>query len=111
MRGDWPHEEAYLLARKQFLGHANGVAGIAIVFARQHLELLPEHTAGRVNLLDGELHAALVRFQERREDLVAIDLADLDRLRVRCYGDQRRAGEEGENGDSECSTAFHRFSL
>src|SRR6266446_3704686 len=59
------------------------IAGVAVVVAAYDLDLAAEHAARRVDLLDGQLPALLVRFEESREDLVAVELTELDRcLRV-----------------------------
>jgi hypothetical protein len=62
---------------------AHRVARIAAVVARDHLELLAEHAALRVDLLDRQLHALPIGLEKRRRCLVAVELADLDRLRRR----------------------------
>jgi len=53
-------------------------AGFAVVVAAHDLDLLAQNAARGVDLLDRHLPALLVGFQEGREDLVAVELADLD---------------------------------
>ena len=69
------------LAGDEVLGHAHGVTRIGTVVARNHLDLLAEQAALRVDLLDRELPTLLVRIEKGRLRLVAVHLADLDRLR------------------------------
>ena len=74
----------------QLLGHAHRVARRAAVVAHHHLELAPADAAGRIDFLHGELHALLVGLEKGGEHLVAVELADLDRLRKNREGDQRQ---------------------
>ena len=57
--------------------------------------LLPEHAARGIDLLDRQLHALLVGLEEGREDLVAVELADLDRVPARPAGAARRRDGRG----------------
>src|SRR5205085_2591076 len=73
------------------LGHAHGVAGIAVVVAAYHLDLAAENAACGIDLLDRELETLLVGFEEGRKDLVAVELTDLDRrLRARRHRKRQR---------------------
>ena len=92
VRGEGAHEDLDLLPREQFLGNAHRVAGGAAVVARDHLQLAAVDAAGGVDLVERELPALLVRLKECRECLVAVQLAELDRLRLR--------GEGGEGEDA-----------
>ena len=65
---------------KELLGDAHGIAGVAVVVARHDLERSAEHASRGVDLGDGEVHALLVGFQKRRKNLVAVELAQTDRL-------------------------------
>jgi len=80
------------------LGDPHGVTGIAAVVARNHFELPAEHAALGVDLLDRELHALAIGLEEGGRRLVAVELADFDRLRGGGR-DQRRAGKAGERDD------------
>ena len=98
--GESSHQQTDVLARDQLLGHAHRVAGVAVVVARDHLDLAAEHAAGLVDLLQRELPALLVGIEEGREDLVAVQLADLDRLRLGGSSDQEHRGKH-------CVPTFH----
>jgi len=68
--------------------------GLPAVVARDHLELLAEDTALRIDLLDRELPAPLVRLQECGLRLIAVELADLHRV----LRDGGRAETDGARG-------------
>jgi hypothetical protein len=90
------HEERHLIAREQFLCDAHGVAGRSAVVARHDLQRAPQHAAGRVDLVARELHALAIGLEERGKDLVAVELAETDRLRAGERGDCERE-QEGKN--------------
>ena len=85
------HGDAF--AGDQLLSDAYRLARLGAVVARDHFELLAEHAAFGVDLLDGHFQALLVRIEERGKRLVAVDLADLDGVLRRC----RRGKGGGEN--------------
>ena len=87
-----------LFAGQELLGHAHGIAGIAVVVARHDLERTPQHAATGVDLGDGELHALLVGLEERREYLVAVELAQPDRL---AGGRKSRRGGRSQGGQGD----------
>ena len=103
MREERAGDDVDALAGDELVGDAHGIAGIGAVVARDHLELLAEHAALGVDLLDRQLPALLVGVEEGRLRLVAVELADLDRaLRQRRHaprqdgrGAGRRAVEAG----------------
>src|SRR5215831_18149662 len=74
------HEEGDLLAREQLLGDTHRVARVAVVVARDDLDPAAEDSARGVDLVLRELPTLAVRLEKRREHLVAVELADLDRL-------------------------------
>ena len=92
-----PREHRHAFARHQFLGDAHRFARIGAVVARDHLELLAEHAAFGVDLLDRHLHALLVRVEEGGHRLVAVQLADLDGL----LRHRRRGETDGEREKRE----------
>src|SRR5262249_46394352 len=74
------------------------------VVARDKLELLAEHAARRIDLLDAELETLAIGLQERRLGLVAVELADPKGLlgRSRIEGDcEERAGQRCEGNASD----------
>jgi hypothetical protein len=77
------HENVDPLARDQLLGHAHGIARRAAVVAHHQLQLASEHPTAGIDLLQREIHTLLVRLEEGREYLVAVQLPDLDRLAER----------------------------
>src|SRR5207248_9294344 len=72
------HVEAF--ARGELLRDADRIPRVAAVIARDELDLLAEHAACGVDLIDGEIETLFVRLQKRRLRLVAVELADADRL-------------------------------
>ena len=94
-------------AGDELVGDAHRVARVRAVVARDHLELLAEHAALGVDLLDRELPALLVRLEEGRLRLVAVELADLDRV----LRDGRRAETDdhgaGRSQPSELGSGAH----
>ena len=78
-------------ARDQFLGDAHRIARVGAVVARDHFELLAEHAALGVDLLDRELPALLVGIEEGRLRLVAVELADLDGALRRARAAEKRS--------------------
>src|SRR5262245_15605609 len=88
------------LAGDELVGDAHRVARARAVVARDHLELLAEHAALGVDLLDRELPALLVRIEEGGLGLVAVELADLERVlrqgRRAETDDGARRGQQGE---------------
>ncbi len=96
MRQEGAGEQVHLLARHQVLGDADGVARIAAVVARDQLQRPPVDAAGVVDLLHRQLHALAVGIEEGGLGLVAVELADADRLGGR--GGQGE-GRQGEGGD------------
>ena len=77
------------LALGQFVGDAHRFGGIAAIVARDHLKLLAQHAAGRIDLFDRELPALFVGLEEGGRDLVGGKLADLDGV---LRGSRRRHG-------------------
>ena len=103
--GERPHEQVDFFAGEQLLGDPYRIAGIAVVVAGQKLQRSAEDTATVVDFLDRELHALLVRFEERRERLVAVELTQLDRLRrsrrrCQCHHGQRNRCQKPLHGSS-----------
>ena len=94
VRREGAHQEAHLLARDEFLGHPYGVARVAVVVARDHLDLAAQDPSGLVDLLERELPAFFVGVEEGGEDLVAVELADLDRLGLGACAEQDKRGTE-----------------
>ncbi len=87
-------------AGDQLLGGPYRIAGIGAVVARHHLELLAEHAALGVDLLDRELPALLVGIKEGRLRLIAVELADLDRaLRESGRAEEAKCG--GRRGEAK----------
>ena len=104
-----PAISATPLARDQLLGDAHRVARVAVVVARDHLELLAEHAAGGVDLLDRELPALLVRLEEGGLRLVAVDLADLDGA-LRAGAGRRRRARRPTGGERARASAWNSWS-
>lgn len=77
--GSGADQECRTLAAQQFFGDTHGVTRIAVVVAAHDLDLAAQHAAGRIDLLHGQLDSLLVRFEEGRKHLVAVEFADLDR--------------------------------
>ena len=73
-------ENVEIAAGRQFLGDPHRVARIGAVVARDDLKLPAQHAAGGVDLIDSHFPALLVGVEKGRLALVAIELADLDRL-------------------------------
>jgi hypothetical protein len=71
-------EDVDAFACHQFVGHPHRIARIGTVVARNHFELLAEHAALGVDLLDRHFPALLVGIEERGLGLVAVEFADLD---------------------------------
>jgi len=94
VRRERAHQQRDALTHQELLGGAHGVAGIAVVVADHELQLAAEHAAAGVDFVDRELHALPVRLEEGREHLVAVELAQLDRLGTRRH-DQRERHEKG----------------
>jgi hypothetical protein len=69
-----------LVARDKFFGCTNRLAGIAAVVTRNELKFLAKYAARGVDLVDGQLCAALVVDCTDGHHLVAVDVADLDRV-------------------------------
>ncbi len=91
MREERAGDDVDALAGDELVGDAHGIAGIGAVVARDDLELLAEHAALGVDLLDRELPALLVGIEEGRLRLIAVELADLDgALRQGGRGDGER---------------------
>ena len=101
------HQEAHVLAGDEFFGHAHGIARVAVVIAGNHLYLATQDPAGFVDLIESQFPAFFVRVEERGEDLVAVELADLDRLRLGSRADQEQAGAQYGQGGVK---SFHRRS-
>src|SRR5262245_59048369 len=80
MREERAGDDVGALAGDQLVGDTHRVARARAVVARDHLELLAEHAALGVDLLDRELPALLVGIEEGRLCLVAVELADLERV-------------------------------
>src|SRR5262249_33482965 len=102
-------DDVHALAGDELVGDAHGIAGARAVVARNHLELLAEHAALGVDVLDRELPASLIGLEECRLRLVAVELADLDRaLREgsRAETNGARGGEAEELG-SVAHTVLH----
>ncbi len=100
VRRECPHQHDGLFAREEFLGHADRIAWVAVVVARHDFERPPEHTSRRIDLGQRQLHAPLVRLQERREHLVAVELAEPDRLRHARQRQRGNGGERAQRGNS-----------
>ena len=100
------HGDAF--ARDQFLGDAHRFAGIAVVVARDHLELLAEHAALGVDLFDRQFPALLVGLEEGGLRLVAVELADLDGV-LRRRRRHKAGGEEASNREILHMTLDHDF--
>src|SRR5690606_18354179 len=83
------------LAREELLGHPDGIARAGTIVAGDDLELLAVDAAGRVDLLQRELPALAIGIQERGLCLVAVDLADADRV-LRGGGRGCRDAEAGD---------------
>ena len=94
VRQEGPSQDVHALAGDKLVGHPDGVARIGAVVARHHFELLAEHAALGVDLLDRHFPTLLVGIEEGRLRLVAVELADLDgvlRQRGTGYADGRGA--------------------
>ena len=90
-------DDVHSLAGDELVGDAHRIAGARAVVTRNHLELLAEHAALGVDVLDRELPASLIGLEERRLRLVAIELADLD-----CV---LREGRRAETNGARCGEA------
>src|SRR5207253_4944891 len=87
VRQEGTRQHLHAFARDQLLGRAHRVTGVGVVVARDQLQLAAVHSACRIDLFDREFHALLVGLEEGRLRLVAVDLADADRLlRLRVGG-------------------------
>ena len=78
MRQEGAGDQRHAFARHQLFGDANRLARIGAVVALHDLELLAEHAALGVDLLDRKLDALLVGIEEGRLRFVAVELADPD---------------------------------
>ena len=84
-------QQHHLLAAHQLLGEAHGVAGLAPVVARDHLERPAENAALGVDLVQRQLPAVAIRHGEGgQRPGVAVELADPDRL-----GGEPASGDKG----------------
>ncbi len=72
-------ENADPLGCGQFLGLADGVAGLGGVVAEDSLKRPPVDAAGGVDFFDGELGTPAIRLRKRRLVAVAVDVPNLDR--------------------------------
>jgi hypothetical protein len=97
-----PDEHRYLFARRQFLGHAHGVARRPVVVARDDFQRPAKHASRGVDLRECEFHSLLVRFEKGRKDLVAVQFAELHGLRER-----RRCQQESHGGDDNTAADGH----
>ena len=79
--------------------------GLPLSSRDDDLDRAAEHAARGVDLVARELHALLVRLEEGRKRLVAVELAQLDRLRGERGGHER--GEEGRGRDQKAAEAIH----
>src|SRR5262249_29517095 len=87
-------DDVHSFAGDELVGDADGIAGGRTVVARDHFELLAEHAALGIDVLDRELPALLVGFEECGLCLIAVELADLDRV----LRDGGRAETNGARG-------------
>ncbi len=71
-------QHRHVLARHQFVGRGLRVRRLAAVILGDDDELLAVDAAGGVDLLDRELPALAIGLGERRQQRIAVDLADLD---------------------------------
>ena len=106
VRQEGARQHIDLLARHQLFGHANGVAGVGVVVARDQFDLLAIDAARSVDLIDRQLHAFLVGLQESRLCLVAVDLANLDHALGKHWG-QGKGQCSRSRGTHEVSSHRH----
>src|SRR5262249_15770231 len=90
-------DDVYALASDELVGDADGIAWARAVVTRDHLELLAEHAALGVDVLDREFPALLIRLEERWLRLLPAALADLGRA--------LREGERAETNGARCGQA------
>ena len=99
MGEEGPRDERDPLLRHELLGDLHRLAGLSRVVARDELERPAEHSACRVDLLERELDAHLVGNRMGGQPLVAVDVADPDRLRG--GGGQGRRPRPEDEGEGE----------
>src|SRR5262249_36846139 len=90
-------DDVHALAGDELVGDAHRIARARAVVTRNHLELLAEHAALGVDVLDREFPASLIGLEERRLRLIAVELADLDRV--------LREGSRAETNGARCGEA------
>src|SRR5262249_62370421 len=78
----------------EVVGDRDGIGWARAVVTRDHLELLAQHAALGVDVIDREFPAFLVGLEERRLRLIAVELADLDRA--------LREGGRAETNGARC---------
>ena len=110
VRREGADQEGDLLAAQQLLGDAHRVGRIAVVVAAHDLDLLAQHAARGIDLLDRELPALLVGLEEGGEDLVAVELAELDRV-LRGGRQRERSGHDGRDAGEQTIAGQHEFPL
>src|SRR5204863_8250384 len=90
-------------ARHQLLRVLHRLGRLALVVALEDVELLAEHAAPGVDLVDGELDTVPVRPGERRTDAAErVDLADANR---RLGGAEGGGAEDDDGGERNKGTA------
>jgi hypothetical protein len=98
----------YAPSSTAFCASAFATPGVRLRVARRVLDLPAEDAAGRVDLLDGELHAVVEVRARRCAGAGQLDQADdLDRLLCDDRGHRERDGERR----ADAGDAFHRSLL
>ena len=106
VRRERAHEHRRLLAADQLFRDAHGVTGVAVVVARDHLELPAADAAGCVDFLEREHPALAVGLEEGGEGLVRIEFADADGRGV--GGGIARREDRGTGRSEDQVASIHR---
>src|SRR5437899_2059104 len=110
---DGANDELDVVLEDQLLGLAHGGRGLGLVVLGDHLDLVAEHAALGVQLLDGHLHEHRLVLAVALEDTdLAAEVADLDDLRLRERGrGQETAGDEQRRRHHQPGESLHEFLL
>ena len=93
-------------ARDQLFGHAHGIARIGVVISGDELKLFTHQSTGRIDFVNGQLHAFFVGLQKCGLGFVAVDLADLDRV-LGLSGQGRPSQNRQRHGATKSVDCFH----
>src|SRR5207249_2685047 len=110
---DGADDQLDVVLEDQLLGLAYGGRGLGLVVLRDDLDLVAEHAALGVQLLDGHLHEHRLVLAVALEDAdLAAEVADLDDLRLRERGrGHPRAGDGQRHQHHEPGHSSHESLL